>query len=592
MYSVHNANVFLKGDFMNTNVKTKFGWSKLIAVSMVFAVVAMLSVLGFFFTNANADDTANPSNDEPTINIPVNDLCFGQYNMMYGETGWSSVKPTDPPQIDKDIKTYNTTISDPKVKWSDKDGESDIYCNGPMVHVEIAAQNPEGNKVYNSWSFFVKYSDCDWYLVENGDLIKVSETPRSLNPQNTYSIYFGKPDAFSIRSADKNVKTISGHYQYFYSELGQSFENVSLPTLFDLTGQITDGTAYYDLVPEDGLPLHLEFKDIFGRTSTYTIYSDVAYDDNYWTLNGKEVSTDPYDQTKLDLYSGQYINNKFVIEKKVKPEPITNFKVKGQIVDESGNPVPNATVGFYNYDLDSELDEPMVSALTDEYGNFVLEGCSTGTGEYFDSGLLITIMAKHYSMGSELIDYYKIGDGEYEFEDAIEIVPAMVDLYSDSPQHKSFNITVVEQQKGSEPVTVLSRNFEYFGTDFGSASANADDEIVFNISDNGVLTCVHTDKDYTETITVTPNSQDGYIFDNYLVNDKTSYRVGDSIDLAQTLKDDHIAQINTNYVADTSTDTPSIAKTSDQNIYGVVALIAVVATTGTLLVLRRRKLSF
>lgn len=309
-------------------------------------------------------------------------------------------------------------------------------------------------------------------------------------------------------------------------------------------------------------------------------------------LDEKEVSTNPEVPTKLKFTKGQYIDNSFVIEKNAAPKPITDFTVKGQIVDESGNPVPNATVGFYNNDLNSDLDEPMVSALTDEDGYFVLEGCSTGTGEDFEEGLEITITAKHYAMDYRPLYYKDIVDGVLDIEDPIEIEPALVDLYSDSPQHKSFNITVVVQQKGSEPVTVLSRNFEYFGTDFGSASANADDEIVFNISDNGVLICVHTESDYTETITITPNSQDGYIFDNYLVNDKTSYRVGDSIDLAQTLMDDRVAKINTNYVADTSTDTPSIAKTSDQNIYGVVALIAVVATTGTLLVLRRRKLSF
>ena len=39
---------------------------------MIFAVVAMLTVLGLFFTNANADDTADPANAE--LNIPVSIL--------------------------------------------------------------------------------------------------------------------------------------------------------------------------------------------------------------------------------------------------------------------------------------------------------------------------------------------------------------------------------------------------------------------------------------------------------------------------------------------------------------------------------------
>ncbi|MDO5426893.1 MAG: carboxypeptidase-like regulatory domain-containing protein [Coriobacteriia bacterium] len=267
------------------------------------------------------------------------------------------------------------------------------------------------------------------------------------------------------------------------------------------------------------------------------------------------------------------------------PEPITSFKVKGIIKDVDGNPIPNATVGFYNAEMDADLEEPMVSALTDENGYFVLEGCSTGTKDP-ESGLKITYAAKHYGMDEFSFNYKDIIGGEVTLTNIPELDSALVDLYSDSPQHKSFTITEVRQEKGKEPEIRYCRNLEYYG--ISELSSNGIDNPVFNISDNGVLVNVYTDEEETTTTTIAPNGQDGYIFDNYVINDKATYRVGDSVDISQPIQEDHYVKISTNYTVDTS----KIAKTSDANIYVVAGLLAIVAAAGTLLVLRRRKQDF
>lgn len=418
-------------------------------------------------------------------------------------------------------------------------------------------------------------------MVENGKLINVPSTSYKLNTSSTYSIYFGRPETFGIKSDTPDVTKISGEYNTFYKD-PITIKDVILPTLFDLTGQVNEGSAYYIPDETSGYRLVITFIDALNRESTYNIMFKVKTGKYEWVLNGKPVSTDKSKPTKLEV--GQYNTNSFTIKKAAEPEPITSFKVNGTIVDVDGNPIPNATVGFYNAEMDVDFDEPMVSALTDESGYFVLEGCNTGTKEP-EKGLKITYAAKHYGMDDFPFNYEDIKSGEVTLE-PIELEPAIIDLYSDSPQHKSFTITEVCQEKGKEPEIRFSRNLEYYGiSDLGS---NGIDNPVFNISDNGVLVNVYTDDEETTTTTIAPNGQDGYIFDNYVINDKATYRVGDSVDISQPIKEDKYAKISTNYVADSS----KIAKTGDENIYAIVALIAIVATVGAVLVLRRRKQDF
>lgn len=166
-----------------------------------------------------------------------------------------------------------------------------------------------------------------------------------------------------------------------------------MPSIFDLTGQVSDGVAFFIPDPMQGNLLFLQFKDVLSRTSIYQIQCKGKSGKYEWLYNGNPVSTNEINPTIITF--DEYNTNTFTIKKAPAPEPITDFTVKGQVVDPDKNPVPNATVGYFNSDVDIDTDDPLITTLTDADGNFVLEGCYTRAKDPED--LHLTYMAKNYA---------------------------------------------------------------------------------------------------------------------------------------------------------------------------------------------------
>lgn len=280
----------------------------------------------------------------------------------------------------------------------------------------------------------------------------------------------------------------------------------------------------------------------------------------------------------------------FLFNKKENPKPIDAFKVKGQVINSNSNPVPNATVGFFNSNVDIDLDEPLVTTHTDENGNFVLEGCYTG--EKNPTDLQLTYMAKHYANINvkAKLNYEDIKDGVLELKNPLVLKPCMIDLYCDGPEHQYFTITTIIQYSGEEPTIQYNKNFEYIGLNFGAANSNDEESMVLEVKDGGVLYTANTSETdkgpRTETLEIVPHCVDGYSFVNYLVNNERTYKVGDSIDLFELIESGDKANIYINYSPIAGIE--NVAQTGDNGAF-VISVLAIISLAATAVFVARRK---
>ena len=562
--------------FMKTQINTNLKRSKLALLFATIFAVAIVSVAGFCFTNANADNSAESANAE--WSIPVTNLFSGKGGVpiLFSETEWS-LEVSKPPIPRTEVKDNPYLIQDNDHELRD-DKASEIYRQRDMLVVTLVSVDSDSNTVYKSWAFSGKESKFDWYLVENGTPSVITDERLHLNPTSTNSIYYGRPESFNVKSTG-DIESISGFYRTFSGDEIQI--KTALPASFDLTGQVEDGYAYYIEDKPGSYKLVLKFKDPLGRDSVYQIEC-YAKDGKYqWLYNEKPVSTNPNAPTPISRAGST--TNTFTVDQAPEPKPITSFKVTGTVVDKEGKPIPNASIGFYNSDVDLDLEEPLISTLSAEDGSFVLDGCYSGTTDPRD--LKITYTAKHYDSDMEPISYEEAETGEVDLGELDALKDAVLDLYSDSPEHKSFTVTAYYQEKGEDqPELLFCRTVEYFGK---AMDENSNEEnYIFDISDNGVITNVDAGEYGTTTTTVVPNGQDGYKFDNYLINDKTTYRAGDSVDIMEHMKADSYARVAVNYTA--ADGDAKISQTGDASPFVVLSIVAIAAAAGAVFVLRRR----
>lgn len=229
-------------------------------------------------------------------------------------------------------------------------------------------------------------------MVDNGNVTELvpSADRYYLDPTHTYSFTYGQPHSFTINQGETSFDGIEGSYAPI-NQGDHPFEE-SLPHTFDLTCVANGGRAFFLPYASERFNLYIEFYTENGDMSYYSIRLNKDTKDKYeWLCNEQVVSKDPEDATIFTFSDNE--PTVFTLRQKPAPVPISDFTVKGQVVDSDDNPIPNAKVGFFNSDVDVKTDEPLLTTLTDANGNFVLEGCYSGKDpeEYY-----ITYMAKHY----------------------------------------------------------------------------------------------------------------------------------------------------------------------------------------------------
>lgn len=371
-----------------------------------------------------------------------------------------------------------------------------------------------------------------------------------------------------------------------YPPVIQCYQSNTLHLWFDFLRQYTNVT-----IDEDGIVNLSQVGEKVSNTMTISPTCETGYVIKHWlvdTGNNEYKPVEPGESFTIKATESAKFDAKPVFEKA--PEPIEPFIVRGQVIDEnSGNPVPNATVGFYNSDLDIDLDEPLVSTASDENGYYVLDGCSLG--EEKAEVLKLSCSAKHYVniLANYEFEPTDIIDGVAEVD--IELDPAMIDLYCDGPEHQFFTVVMTKQEVGKDPEIMYSKNLEFVGIGGGYSYSNEEMEMIMNVEDGGVLVSNQIGEDVTETITIIPTAAEGYTFDNYLVNNKTQYRAGDSIDLIKTLEEEEIVKMYVNYIPN-GEGGGDIAQTGDTIAYAVFALAFIAIASGAVYVLRRRRQEF
>lgn len=566
---------------MKTHVRTKLGWSKLVLVAAVLAVVAMLSVIGLCFTNANADDTADPANAE--INIPVSIL-----NPEITTTGkWEATKWSPDPkakfELSGDFSNHHTYPIEEKHQWVDNEECKATYDKDVLIIT--LASNDTGDVLYKTWKISNKLDGSSWYLVVDGKAEKmVQGKSMPLKAGLKYSFFYGEPQIFDVVSNTIDAPN--------YAVDGNDFDGNSVamqgqfPATFTLNSQAVVGKAYF----EAGNPytLTLVFSDKY-IDSVYHIAVNgklIEGDDYYWTFNKELISTNPQEPT--DIYLNAMGDNPFTFEKKPAPEPIKSFKVVGTVFDYEGNVIPNADIWFYNSDVDFDLEPPLLTTKAGEDGKFALDGCYPGAK--YPEDLTLVVMAKHYSGETYNIDYEDAQGGLVDMDETHPIVlePAVIDIYSDNPHHKSFILKVVDQYPGEEPEVVQYKKMEYIGIE--GIKSNGSEDYIYNVQDAGVLYNQSSlDEGGIETVTITPEPEDGFTFANYLINDVDSYTVGQSIDLTKYAGDESGIHVQVNY---NSADSEKIAQTGDSNVYAALALTAIVIAAGVVYIVRRKNENF
>lgn len=136
---------------MKTHVRTKLGWSKLVLISAVIAAVAMLSVMGLCFTNANADNSVE---SEPVpINIPVSILDHDAITSAICEvTPWGET-PSEEFTTEGEFEglhTYTVGKNDTEHPWLDEQSKSSAFVSGNALVIQLATDD-SSSTMYKKW---------------------------------------------------------------------------------------------------------------------------------------------------------------------------------------------------------------------------------------------------------------------------------------------------------------------------------------------------------------------------------------------------------------------------------------------------------
>lgn len=122
--------------------------------------------------------------------------------------------------------------------------------------------------------------------------------------------------------------------------------------------------------------------------------------------------------------------------------------------------------------------------------------------------------------------------------------------------------------------------------------ANSDEPELglFQVKDGGVLyyeNPIKTESGATEVgiFEVVPHCDEAYKFANYLINDKSTYVVGDSIDLFNIIMEESHADVRINYASSAENN---ITQTGDASPFAVAGIAVIAAAAGAVFVLRRR----